>query len=59
MEIKKESAAVIWVTVIAFMVVLVMYLPKHDQIILLFACTLIAAATGFITGRYCDTRRRT
>ena len=56
-KFKKESPVPIWLTVIMFMIALVMYLPKHDQTVLLFACVMIVATAGFITGRYCDLRR--
>ena len=54
-KFKKESPVPIWLTVIMFMIALVMYLPKHDHTVFLFACVLIVATAGFITGRYCNT----
>ena len=53
---ERESAIVIWVTIIAFMLGLIIYLPKCNNTIVLFVCVLIAALAGVITCRYCNTR---
>lgn len=56
MNFKTESSIVIWLTVIAFMIGLVVCLPKNGNMIVLFVCVLIMALAGFITCRYCNTR---